>query len=168
MDDVTNILHTKFTCELTRIENPNEQQLGRKPARLNTSPDMQAKMGPSIASKVIEREKTRMIEREQSGKREREGWRESKIKKIVPLSEENSLMSFVSQTVAGLSQTRSREDPPPRQHCSHQHAHRHTQLSRKNSLPEWDPPEQRTRKNSLPADILDRMTESTISTISEE
>uniref|UniRef100_A0A2H1VTW9 SFRICE_037618 n=1 Tax=Spodoptera frugiperda TaxID=7108 RepID=A0A2H1VTW9_SPOFR len=23
----------KFTCELTRIENPNEQQLGRKPAR---------------------------------------------------------------------------------------------------------------------------------------
>ncbi|KAF9804248.1 hypothetical protein SFRURICE_020676 [Spodoptera frugiperda] len=22
-----------FTCELTRIENPNEQQLGRKPAR---------------------------------------------------------------------------------------------------------------------------------------
>ncbi|KAF9819604.1 hypothetical protein SFRURICE_005557 [Spodoptera frugiperda] len=27
------IAHTKFTCELTRIENPNEQQLGRKPAR---------------------------------------------------------------------------------------------------------------------------------------
>uniref|UniRef100_A0A2H1VZ30 SFRICE_020859 n=1 Tax=Spodoptera frugiperda TaxID=7108 RepID=A0A2H1VZ30_SPOFR len=23
----------KFTCEITRIENPNEQQLGRKPAR---------------------------------------------------------------------------------------------------------------------------------------
>ncbi|KAF9822429.1 hypothetical protein SFRURICE_017704 [Spodoptera frugiperda] len=40
MDDVTNILlaHMKFTCELTRIENPNEQQLGRKPARLITSP----------------------------------------------------------------------------------------------------------------------------------
>lgn len=49
-------------------------------------------------------------------------------------------MSFVSQTVAGLSQAR-REDPsiPPRQHCSHQHAHRF-QLRRKNSLPEWDPP----------------------------
>ncbi|KAF9816833.1 hypothetical protein SFRURICE_009206 [Spodoptera frugiperda] len=28
----------KFTCELTRLENPNEQQLGRKPARLITSP----------------------------------------------------------------------------------------------------------------------------------
>ncbi|KAF9798257.1 hypothetical protein SFRURICE_012928 [Spodoptera frugiperda] len=27
------ITHMKFTCELTRIENPNEQQLGRKPAR---------------------------------------------------------------------------------------------------------------------------------------
>uniref|UniRef100_A0A2H1VRP2 SFRICE_032696 n=1 Tax=Spodoptera frugiperda TaxID=7108 RepID=A0A2H1VRP2_SPOFR len=27
------IAHIKFTCELTRIENPNEQQLGRKPAR---------------------------------------------------------------------------------------------------------------------------------------
>ncbi|KAF9824679.1 hypothetical protein SFRURICE_000544 [Spodoptera frugiperda] len=27
------IAHMKFTCELTRIENPNEQQLGRKPAR---------------------------------------------------------------------------------------------------------------------------------------
>uniref|UniRef100_A0A2H1WF58 SFRICE_025062 n=1 Tax=Spodoptera frugiperda TaxID=7108 RepID=A0A2H1WF58_SPOFR len=27
------IAHVKFTCELTRIENPNEQQLGRKPAR---------------------------------------------------------------------------------------------------------------------------------------
>ncbi|KAF9791693.1 hypothetical protein SFRURICE_020092 [Spodoptera frugiperda] len=27
------IAHTKFTCELTGIENPNEQQLGRKPAR---------------------------------------------------------------------------------------------------------------------------------------
>uniref|UniRef100_A0A2H1WES1 SFRICE_023116 n=1 Tax=Spodoptera frugiperda TaxID=7108 RepID=A0A2H1WES1_SPOFR len=27
------IAHTMFTCELTRIENPNEQQLGRKPAR---------------------------------------------------------------------------------------------------------------------------------------
>ncbi|KAF9803218.1 hypothetical protein SFRURICE_007493 [Spodoptera frugiperda] len=27
------IAHTKFTCALTRIENPNEQQLGRKPAR---------------------------------------------------------------------------------------------------------------------------------------
>ncbi|KAF9824365.1 hypothetical protein SFRURICE_001819 [Spodoptera frugiperda] len=35
-DDVTNILHC--TYELRRIENPNEQQLGRKPARLNTSP----------------------------------------------------------------------------------------------------------------------------------
>ncbi|KAF9821304.1 hypothetical protein SFRURICE_005770 [Spodoptera frugiperda] len=32
------IAHIKFTCELTRIENPNEQQLGRKPARLITSP----------------------------------------------------------------------------------------------------------------------------------
>lgn len=63
-------------------------------------------------------------------------------------------MSFVSQTVAGLSQTR-REEPPPRQHCSHQHAHRNT-LSRKNSLPEWDPPEPRARKNSLPADIHDK------------
>lgn len=64
-------------------------------------------------------------------------------------------MSFVSQTVAGLSQTR-REDPaaPPRQHCSHQHTTRF-QLRRKNSLPEWDPPEPRTRKNSLPADITD-------------
>ncbi|KAF9824331.1 hypothetical protein SFRURICE_001973 [Spodoptera frugiperda] len=28
----------KFTCELRRIENPNEQQLGSKPARLITSP----------------------------------------------------------------------------------------------------------------------------------
>uniref|UniRef100_A0A2H1VCR4 SFRICE_008658 n=1 Tax=Spodoptera frugiperda TaxID=7108 RepID=A0A2H1VCR4_SPOFR len=27
------IAHMKFACELTRIENPNEQQLGRKPAR---------------------------------------------------------------------------------------------------------------------------------------
>uniref|UniRef100_A0A2H1W6T3 SFRICE_041678 n=1 Tax=Spodoptera frugiperda TaxID=7108 RepID=A0A2H1W6T3_SPOFR len=27
------IAHMKFTCELTWIENPNEQQLGRKPAR---------------------------------------------------------------------------------------------------------------------------------------
>ncbi|KAF9790021.1 hypothetical protein SFRURICE_002386 [Spodoptera frugiperda] len=27
------IAHMKFTCEITRIENPNEQQLGRKPAR---------------------------------------------------------------------------------------------------------------------------------------
>ncbi|KAF9819610.1 hypothetical protein SFRURICE_005563 [Spodoptera frugiperda] len=27
------IAHMKFTCELRRIENPNEQQLGRKPAR---------------------------------------------------------------------------------------------------------------------------------------
>uniref|UniRef100_A0A2H1WEF2 SFRICE_018846 n=1 Tax=Spodoptera frugiperda TaxID=7108 RepID=A0A2H1WEF2_SPOFR len=27
------IAHIKFACELTRIENPNEQQLGRKPAR---------------------------------------------------------------------------------------------------------------------------------------
>ncbi|KAF9801967.1 hypothetical protein SFRURICE_007339 [Spodoptera frugiperda] len=27
------IAHMKFTCELTRIENPNEQQLGRKPTR---------------------------------------------------------------------------------------------------------------------------------------
>ncbi|CAH2100361.1 unnamed protein product [Euphydryas editha] len=60
-------------------------------------------------------------------------------------------MSFVSQTVAGLSQTR-REEPPPRQHCSHQHAHRNA-LCRKNSLPEWDPPEPRARKNSLPTDI---------------
>uniref|UniRef100_A0A2H1V2E3 SFRICE_005669 n=1 Tax=Spodoptera frugiperda TaxID=7108 RepID=A0A2H1V2E3_SPOFR len=36
MDDVTKIsciAHMKFTCELTRIENPNEQQLGKKPAR---------------------------------------------------------------------------------------------------------------------------------------
>uniref|UniRef100_A0A2H1VTT8 SFRICE_017199 n=1 Tax=Spodoptera frugiperda TaxID=7108 RepID=A0A2H1VTT8_SPOFR len=33
------IAHRKFTCELTRIKNPNEQQLGRKPARLITSPD---------------------------------------------------------------------------------------------------------------------------------
>uniref|UniRef100_A0A2H1VQ78 SFRICE_039794 n=1 Tax=Spodoptera frugiperda TaxID=7108 RepID=A0A2H1VQ78_SPOFR len=32
------IAHTKFTCEITRIENPNEQRLGRKPARLITSP----------------------------------------------------------------------------------------------------------------------------------
>uniref|UniRef100_A0A2H1WX95 SFRICE_039551 n=1 Tax=Spodoptera frugiperda TaxID=7108 RepID=A0A2H1WX95_SPOFR len=32
------IAHMKFTCEITRIENPNEQQLGRKPARLITSP----------------------------------------------------------------------------------------------------------------------------------
>uniref|UniRef100_A0A2H1V4X5 SFRICE_017136 n=1 Tax=Spodoptera frugiperda TaxID=7108 RepID=A0A2H1V4X5_SPOFR len=32
------IAHMKFTCELRRIENPNEQQLGRKPARLITSP----------------------------------------------------------------------------------------------------------------------------------
>ncbi|KAF9822765.1 hypothetical protein SFRURICE_019455 [Spodoptera frugiperda] len=32
------IAHTKFTCELRRIENYNEQQLGRKPARLITSP----------------------------------------------------------------------------------------------------------------------------------
>ncbi|KAF9805557.1 hypothetical protein SFRURICE_020942 [Spodoptera frugiperda] len=31
----TNI-YWAFTRELTRIENPNEQQLGRKPARLNT------------------------------------------------------------------------------------------------------------------------------------
>lgn len=63
-------------------------------------------------------------------------------------------MSFVSQTVAGLSQAR-REDPsiPPRQHCSHQHAHRF-QLRRKNSLPEWDPPEPRARKNSLPVNII--------------
>lgn len=68
-------------------------------------------------------------------------------------------MSFVSQTVAGLSQTR-REDPPPRQHCSHQHTHRRHQLSRKNSLPEWDPPEPRARKNSLPADIIDRVKDS--------
>ncbi|CAH2242440.1 jg20441 [Pararge aegeria aegeria] len=64
-------------------------------------------------------------------------------------------MSFVSQTVAGLSQSR-REEAPPRQHCSHQHTHRNTQLSRKNSLPEWDPPEPRARKNSLPADILEK------------
>lgn len=64
-------------------------------------------------------------------------------------------MSFVSQTVAGLSQTR-RDDVSPRQHCSHQHAHRNLQLSRKNSLPEWDPPEPRARKNSLPADIHDK------------
>uniref|UniRef100_A0A2H1WFD6 SFRICE_030434 n=1 Tax=Spodoptera frugiperda TaxID=7108 RepID=A0A2H1WFD6_SPOFR len=27
------IAHMKFTCELRRIENPNEQQLGSKPAR---------------------------------------------------------------------------------------------------------------------------------------
>lgn len=70
-------------------------------------------------------------------------------------------MSFVSQTVAGLSQARAREPPaPPRQHCAHQHAQRQlgAQLSRKNSLPEWDPPEPRARKNSLPADILDRVT----------
>uniref|UniRef100_A0A2H1WVT8 SFRICE_027592 n=1 Tax=Spodoptera frugiperda TaxID=7108 RepID=A0A2H1WVT8_SPOFR len=32
-DDRTCILHMNFTCELTRINNPNEQQLGRKPAR---------------------------------------------------------------------------------------------------------------------------------------
>ncbi|KAF9822709.1 hypothetical protein SFRURICE_011014, partial [Spodoptera frugiperda] len=32
------IAHMKFACELTRIENPNEQLLGRKPARLITSP----------------------------------------------------------------------------------------------------------------------------------
>ncbi|KAF9793922.1 hypothetical protein SFRURICE_003442 [Spodoptera frugiperda] len=32
------IAHMKFTCELRRIENPNEQQLGSKPARLITSP----------------------------------------------------------------------------------------------------------------------------------
>ncbi|KAF9824912.1 hypothetical protein SFRURICE_007359 [Spodoptera frugiperda] len=32
------IAHMKFACELTQIENPNEQQLGRKPARLITSP----------------------------------------------------------------------------------------------------------------------------------
>ncbi|CAH0722207.1 unnamed protein product, partial [Brenthis ino] len=64
-------------------------------------------------------------------------------------------MSFVSQTVAGLSQTR-REDTSPHQHCSHQHAHRSTQLCRKNSLPEWDPPEPRIRKNSLPAEIYDK------------
>lgn len=38
----------------------------------------------------MEGEKTRIIEREQSGKREREGWRESKIKKIV--SEKNLLV----------------------------------------------------------------------------
>lgn len=43
-----------------------------------------------IATKVMEGEKTRIIEREQSGKREREGWRESKIKKIV--SEKNLLV----------------------------------------------------------------------------
>ncbi|KAF9800051.1 hypothetical protein SFRURICE_014056 [Spodoptera frugiperda] len=35
---VSCIAHIKFTCELTRIENPNEQLLGRKPARLITSP----------------------------------------------------------------------------------------------------------------------------------
>uniref|UniRef100_A0A2H1VYJ8 SFRICE_012947 n=1 Tax=Spodoptera frugiperda TaxID=7108 RepID=A0A2H1VYJ8_SPOFR len=27
------IAHMKFTCEIARIENPNEQQQGRKPAR---------------------------------------------------------------------------------------------------------------------------------------
>ncbi|CAH2068231.1 unnamed protein product, partial [Iphiclides podalirius] len=67
-------------------------------------------------------------------------------------------MSFVSQTVAGLSQAK-REEPLARQHCSHQHAHRHVQLCRKNSLPERDPPEPRTRKNSLPTDIRERVTE---------
>ncbi|KAI8429490.1 hypothetical protein MSG28_000125 [Choristoneura fumiferana] len=67
-------------------------------------------------------------------------------------------MSFVSQTVAGLSQTR-REDPPPppRQYCSHRQAR--LQLSRKNSLPEWDPPVHRARKNSLPTNILEKVSE---------
>lgn len=67
-------------------------------------------------------------------------------------------MSFVSQTVAGLSQTR-REDPPPppRQYCSHRQAR--LQLSRKNSLPEWDPPVPRARKNSLPSNILEKVSE---------
>ncbi|GBP08342.1 hypothetical protein EVAR_78811_1 [Eumeta japonica] len=57
------------------------------------------------------------------------------------------LMSFVSQTVAGLSQ---RREEGPSQHCGHHHAHRR-QLSRKHSLPERDPPE-RSRRNSLPED----------------
>ncbi|CAF4837450.1 unnamed protein product [Pieris macdunnoughi] len=61
-------------------------------------------------------------------------------------------MSFISQTVAGLSHPRREEEP--RQHCSHQHAHKNF-LSRKNSLPEWDPPETRDRKNSLPVEIND-------------
>lgn len=65
-------------------------------------------------------------------------------------------MSFISQTVAGLSQ-RKREDIPPKQHCSHQHAHRRFQLSRKNSLPEHDPPEPRARKNSLPVNIFEKV-----------
>ncbi|CAG4927148.1 unnamed protein product [Colias eurytheme] len=68
-------------------------------------------------------------------------------------------MSFISQTVAGLSHPR-REEVQPRQHCSHQHASRNF-LSRKNSLPEWDPPESRVRKNSLPADLLDTKSEAT-------
>uniref|UniRef100_A0A2H1VP49 SFRICE_008678 n=1 Tax=Spodoptera frugiperda TaxID=7108 RepID=A0A2H1VP49_SPOFR len=31
-DEISCIAHMKFTCGLRRIENPNEQQLGRKPA----------------------------------------------------------------------------------------------------------------------------------------
>ncbi|XP_063547810.1 uncharacterized protein LOC134755217 [Cydia strobilella] len=64
-------------------------------------------------------------------------------------------MSFVSQTVAGLSKPRREEPPaPPRQYCPQAKL----QLSRKNSLPEWDPPT-RARKNSLPTNILDTVAE---------